>query len=119
MSIIYTHNAVYNNTMMTTIWHIVLRTWAILIVAIKRTLAQRGLALATLLGLVVTIALVLSIPLYSEAVYYRVLSEGLFSDAPSYRGKVLRPPVALLFKYTGSFTGPVQWDSVQTSGYLF
>ena len=57
---------------MSSIFHTVLRIWAIIIIAIKRTLAQRGLVLATLLGLVVAIALVLSIPLYSEAVYYRV-----------------------------------------------
>ena len=90
-----------------------LRILAIFSIAIKRTLAQRGLMLATLLGLVVTIALVLSIPLYSEAVYYRVLSEGLFADAPTSRGKGQRPPVAFLFKHTGSFTGPVQWQQAR------
>ncbi|MDF1512790.1 MAG: hypothetical protein P1S60_03160, partial [Anaerolineae bacterium] len=89
------------------------RVFATLIIAIKRTFAQRGLALAALLGLIAAIALVLSIPLYSEAVYYRVLSEGLFSDSPSYRGQVLRPPVAMLFRYTGSFTGPIQWQQVK------
>jgi putative ABC transport system permease protein len=95
------------------IFRSILRIWAILIVAIKRMAAQRGLFLATLLGLVAAISLVLSIPIYSEAVYYRVLSEGLFSDAPTFRGEVTRPPVALLFRYTGSFTGPTQWENMQ------
>ena len=90
-----------------------LRAWSILIVAVKRLLAQRGLALATLLGLVAAVALTTSIPLYAEAVYYRVLSEGLFSDATGYKGDAIRPPVTLLFRYVGSFTGPVQWEALQ------
>ena len=82
-----------------------LRIWSILVVAAKRLLAQRGLALATLLGLVAAVALTTSIPLYTEAVYYRILSEGLFSDAPGFKGAAVRPPIALLFRYVGSFTG--------------
>lgn len=80
--------------------------------ALKRLLAQRGLALAILLGLVIAIALVMSIPLYAEATYYRVLSEGLFSDTPQYRGLVIRPPVALVWRYSGSFTAPIQWEDI-------
>ncbi len=89
-----------------------LRLWSSCLIAFKRLLALRGLALAILLGLVVVIALVMSIPLYAEATYYRMLSEGLFSDTPRYRGQTIRPPVALLFRYSGSFTGPVQWEHV-------
>ena len=88
---------------------LLLRLWAACMLAFKRLLAQRRLALAILLGLVVAIALVMSIPLYAEATYYRVLSEGLFSDTPQYRGLLIRPPVALLLRYSGSFTAPVQW----------
>jgi len=68
--------------------------------------------LATLLGLVMVAALVMSIPMYAEGVYYRVLSEGFFSDAPSFRGKVVRPPVAVLYRYIGAFAGPLQWGDV-------
>ena len=90
----------------------ILRFWATVTIAAKRLLAQRGLAFATLLGLVAAIALVMSIPLYAEATYYRVLSEGLFSDTPRFRGTTLRPPVAMLFRYIGSFTGPIQWPDL-------
>ena len=45
-----------------------LRTWYLLSVAARRLLAQRGLALATLLGLVAAVALTISIPLYADAV---------------------------------------------------
>lgn len=89
-----------------------LRLWAVVIIAVKRLLAHRGLALATLTGLVVVIALVMSIPLYTEAIYYRMLSEGLLSGTPRYRGQTIRPPVALLFRYQGSFAGPVQWETI-------
>lgn len=89
-----------------------LRIWNLITIAAKRLLAQRGLALATLLGLVIAIALVMSIPLYAEATYYRVLSEGLFSNRPRYRGQSIRPPVALLFRNIGSFTGPLQWPDI-------
>ncbi len=89
-----------------------LRLWAVVVIAIKRLLAHHGLALATLIGLVVIIALVMSIPLYAEATYYRMLSEGLFSNTPQYRGLVVRPPVALLFRYSGSFTVPIQWENI-------
>ncbi len=91
-----------------------LRAWSILIVAVKRLLAQRGLVLAMLLGLVVAVALTTSIPLYAEAVYYRVLTEGLFADTRRYRDAALRPPAVLLFRYVGSATGPVQWEALQT-----
>jgi putative ABC transport system permease protein len=89
-----------------------LRVFATLTVAIKRMLAQPGLMVATLVGLVMVAALVMSIPIYAEGVYYRVLSEGLFSDAPSSRGDRTRPPVALLFRYVGAFAGPLQWHDV-------
>ena len=56
---------------------VVLRSWAIVVVAAKRLLAQRWLALALMLGLITAIALVMSIPLYADAVYYRILQEDL------------------------------------------
>ena len=89
-----------------------LRIWTIFTIAAKRMFAQRGLTLATLLGLVCAIALVISIPLYAEATYYRVLSEGLFSDTPRYRGQTVRPPVTLIFRNIGSHTGPIQWPDI-------
>ena len=52
---------------------LIMRIWAVFVVAAKRLLAQRWLALATALGLVMSVALALSIPLYADAVYYRVL----------------------------------------------
>lgn len=88
-----------------------LRTWAIFVVAVKRLLSQRGLALATSLGLVTAVALTMSVPLYADAVYYRVLREEL-SGATAEGGAVTRPPFAFMFRYLGAWHGAVQWEDV-------
>ncbi len=98
--------------MLTTVRQLSSRALAVLLIAARRVIAQRGLALATLVGLIVVIGLTISIPLYAESVTYRILTEGFFSHAAHYRGDNLRPPVSLLFRYTGSFTGPKQWEDV-------
>ena len=45
------------------------RTWAIVHIVIKRLFAQFGMALVTVIGLVAAISLVVSIPIYADAVY--------------------------------------------------
>ena len=57
--------------------NVLLRIWAIFVVAAKRLFSQRWLALATALGLVTAVALTMGTPLYADAVYYRVLREQL------------------------------------------
>jgi len=87
-----------------------LRSWAIVVVAAKRLLAQRWLALALLVGLITAIALVMSIPLYADAVYYRILQEELGSvNAGS---TVQRPPFAYMFRYLGSTYGTKEWEEM-------
>jgi putative ABC transport system permease protein len=90
---------------------LLLRIWAIFVIAVKRLYAQRGLALATLLGLVVTIALALSIPLYADAVYFRVLREEL--SRTSVTSTTGRSPFAFMFRYIGAWNGLVDLDKVQ------
>jgi putative ABC transport system permease protein len=89
-----------------------LRTWATLQIALRRLLAQRWLALATALGLVASVALIMSIPLYSDAVYYRILQEEL-SQVDQSAGDYSRPPFAFMWRYSGSLYGFKQWDEVQ------
>ncbi|NOZ27345.1 MAG: FtsX-like permease family protein [Chloroflexi bacterium] len=93
--------------------NILLRTWAIFVVATKRLLSQRGLALATALGLVVAVALVMSVPLYADAVYYRILRQELSGGENVPGGSTTRPPFAFMFRYLGAWHGPVQWEDVQ------
>ncbi len=98
---------------MTTARHI----WAIFTVATKRLLAQKGLALATLIGLMIAMTLTISIPLYADAVSYRTLQEELSN--PSSKGRSNRPPYAFLMRYLGSNRGTVSWeDARQVDAYL-
>ena len=90
---------------------IVLRAWAILIVAAKRLVAQRGLALAVILGLIVAVALGVSLPLYADAINYRVLQEQL--DAKPGAVVVQRPPFAFMYMYMGSLSNPLEWADTE------
>jgi putative ABC transport system permease protein len=86
-----------------------LRTRAVVIVASKRLLAQPLLSLATIVGLTVAVALVLTIPIYSESVAFRVLTERL-TEGPD---RINRPPFSFLFSYIGSWNDPVNWEATQ------
>jgi len=90
---------------------ILLRIWAIFIVATKRLLSQRWLALGTALGLVTSVALAVSIPLYADAVYYRLLREELSGGSPE--ETVVHPPFAFMFRYLGAWSTPVEWEDVE------
>ena len=87
-----------------------LRTLAIIVVALKRIFAQQWLALALVLGLISSIVLVMSIPLYADAVYYRLLREEL--TAVGLNEKFSRPPFAYMFRYLGSTYGPQEWEDI-------
>ena len=84
-----------------------LRARAIFVVAVKRLLAQPLLSLATITGLTVAVALVLTIPIYAESVAFRVLTERL-TEGPD---RINRPPFSFLFSYIGSWNQPVNWEA--------
>jgi putative ABC transport system permease protein len=84
------------------------RIRAIFVVSLKRLYAQRWLALATSLGLVVVVALAVSVPLYADATYYRVLRQELATG-----GSGGRPPFAFMFRYVGAWFGTVEWEDVR------
>jgi len=90
--------------------NVLLRTWAVFTVAAKRLVAQRWLALATMLGLITSVALTLSVPLYADAVYYRVLREELSGGSEATRS---HPPFAFMFRYLGAWSDPVDWEDLQ------
>ncbi len=69
-------------------------SFAIFIVATRRLWSGRGLALAGAFGLATVIAFTLSVPLYADAVYHRILSTEIARGA-AWR----RPPFAFLFRY--------------------
>lgn len=85
-----------------------LRTRAILVVAVNRLLAQPLLSLATTAGLTVAVALVLTIPIYSESVAFRVLTERLSHGSDH----INRPPFSFLIAYIGSWNDPVNLEAI-------
>jgi putative ABC transport system permease protein len=89
-----------------------LRFWAIFVVTIKRIFAQRGLALATSLGIVAAVALTMSVPIYSDAVYQDILQQQISGEtAPT--GEMGRPPFAFMYRYVGAWNGAVDWERMK------
>ena len=86
-----------------------LRFWAIFIVTIKRIGAQRGLTLATSLGVISAVALTMSIPIYSDAVYQDILKQQVAPEANA-SGEYGRPPFAFMYRYVGAWSGAVDWE---------
>jgi putative ABC transport system permease protein len=90
--------------------NLLFRTWATLLIAVRRIVAQRWLALATVLGLIAAITLIMSIPLYADAVYYRVLQEELARAGQGVKGDP--QAFAFVFRNIGSIYGVKEWDEI-------
>ena len=88
---------------------LLLRFFASVVIVSRRLIAQWGLAVVTLIGLVVSISMMLSIPLYADAVYHRTFLEKV--------GQVgignARQPFSFVFAYAGTWYGNRQWDDIQ------
>ena len=93
---------------------IIYRSWSIIIVALKRLISQRGLVLAATLGLAAAISLTLSIPLYADAIYYRIF-ESRVSTPQAEEQFNQRPPFSFVFHYNGGWYGNQQWEDVQVA----
>ena len=89
--------------------------WSTIRVVTKRIISHPGLMLATTLGLVIALALMMSIPLYADAVYHRIFLKNIAQaegrDLSAGDGAV--PPLTYLFRYDGSIYGAVEWEAVQ------
>lgn len=92
-----------------------MRFRAIVILATQRLFAQRLLTVATIVGLTVAVALILTIPIYSESVAFRVLTERLTANSDN----VNRPAFSYMFSYIGSWNEPVDWEDTDIlDGYI-
>jgi len=83
--------------------------------AARRLWNQRLLMLCLLLGLVVAVGLLSSIPLYADAAHNRLLqgelgSETAGDDASAASGALVRPPFSFLWSYIGAWNGNVTWE---------
>jgi putative ABC transport system permease protein len=86
---------------------------AVFVVAARRLWSTRWLALAGAVGLMVAVALSLSIPLYADAVYNRI-----FNTEIREKEGVKRPPFAFMFRYIGGWYGPLDWSDVANEDEL-
>jgi putative ABC transport system permease protein len=92
---------------------IIFSIWAVFVIAIKRIISQKGLALASLVGLVFSIALTTSIPVYTDAVYFRLFSESLDPALAGNFQAGQKSPFVLLFSFQGDSRKLKRWSDVQ------
>jgi putative ABC transport system permease protein len=97
---------------------VLLRSWSIIAIAIKRLLSQRGLVLAATLGLAAAISLTLSIPLYADAIYYRIFERQVTGSVDDEQANQ-RPAFSFVFHYNGGWYGNKQWEDVQPADEYF
>ena len=81
------------------------------ILTFKRLWAQRGMTAVTTIGLTVAVAIIMVVPLYADAVSFRILEENLRQES----GNGARPPFAYMFSYIGSWRGPLQLEEVMAA----
>ncbi len=95
---------------------IFLRIWGVFVFTAKRILAQKGLTLAVLLGFTTATALTMSIPIYADAAYQKILerdvigTEEVSDDSELATGGSSFP---FMFRYIGSWNGLIPWDQIQ------
>ncbi len=89
------------------------RIWGILAAIPLRLIAQWELVLAATFGLVASISLILSIPLYADAVYYQTLQENITQGVEGEAKE--RPPFSFLFHYYGGWHGNLYWEEIQSA----
>lgn len=88
----------------------VLRAWSIVLVAVKRLFAERGLAFAAVIGLVVSVALTMSVPLYADAVHFRLLREAILGQDPPTN----ETPFSFRFRYVGARDGALELQDISS-----
>ena len=88
--------------------HRLLQLAAVLRVAFKRLQTQPGITLATICGLTVAVVLMEIVPLYADAINFRILEEQLAT-----LDEKRRPPWSYIYTYDGSWHGDVEWETIQ------
>lgn len=86
-----------------------LNFFGVLRVVLRRLISHIGLLTAIVAGFVVAVALVTCIPIYAEAVGYRIMREELSKNDQG----IPRPPFAFMYRYIGSQSGAAAWSAVE------
>ena len=92
-----------------------LQTWATSQIALKRLLTQRFLSFASIMGLMVASGFILSVPLFADATYFRLLREEILAGHETELTK--RPvdyaPLSFVFEYKGIGKNSPQWKKIE------
>jgi hypothetical protein len=99
----------------------VLQIWATAGIAFKRLLTQRFLSLASIAGLMIASGFILSVPLYADATYFRLLREELLvgREFDLIQKPVDYAPLAFVFEQKAAGRNSPQWKNVeQVDQYL-
>ncbi|HHX63857.1 MAG TPA: FtsX-like permease family protein, partial [Chloroflexi bacterium] len=81
---------------------------SVILVALKRLWNNKGLTLCSIVGLTTAVALISSVPLYTDAANFQVLKQRL-SRAEGDGGRP-RPAFAFMYRYIGAWHGAIEMD---------
>jgi len=89
--------------------------WATAGIALKRLLTQRFLSLASIAGLMIASGFILSVPLYADATYFRLLREELLMgrEADLTQKPVDYAPLSFVFEQKAAGRNSPQWSNVE------
>ncbi len=95
--------------------YFILQIWATARIAFKRLLTQRFLSLASIAGLMIASGFILSVPLYADATYFRLLREELLvgRELDLIQKPVDYAPLPFVFEQKASGKNSPQWKSVE------
>jgi len=91
-----------------------LQIWATAGIAFKRLLTQRFLSLASITGLMIASGFILSVPLYADATYFRLLREELLAgrEVDLTQKPVDYAPLSFVFEQKAAGKNSPQWKNV-------
>jgi len=91
-----------------------LQIWATAGIAFKRLLTQRFLSFASIMGLMIASGFILSVPLYADATYFRLLREEVLAghEVELTQKPVDYAPLSFIFEFKGIGKNSPQWDKV-------
>ena len=92
-----------------------LQIWATAGIAFKRLSTQRFLSLASIAGLMIASGFILSVPLYADATYFRLLREELLAgrELDLVQKPVDYAPLSFVFEQKAAGKNSPQWKNVE------
>jgi putative ABC transport system permease protein len=92
-----------------------LQIWATVRIAFKRLSTQRFLGLASIAGLMIASGFILSVPLFADATYFRLLREELLAgrDIDLIQKPVDYAPLSFVFEQKAAGKNSPQWKNVE------